>query len=246
MNGKNRLEIGLTCGVLVLGGALLLTGNALLESGASPGRTPGPAELVGMAIAAFGTLVVAWWAFSFCFAVVSAVLFSMGRHITANRFGAVSPLFMKRTAYLALGLNLLAAPSAYAHGVQAPSSTVIEHMEASEGAHFNPQWEVTGVEVTEVLAPIWTPMPLPASGSLLVKEAREAQPAHGRGTEIVVQPGDSLWTIAARDLGIGASDASVAEAWPRWYAENKGVIGDRPDVLLPGQILHAPSSTGSK
>ena len=57
---------------------------------------------------------------------------------------------------------------------------------------------------------------------------------------VVVRPGDSLWLIAARRLGAQASIAEVARAWPRWYAANRGAIGDDPDVIHPGQALVVP------
>jgi nucleoid-associated protein YgaU len=50
-----------------------------------------------------------------------------------------------------------------------------------------------------------------------------------------------LWGIAARHLGPDASDAEVAREWPRWHAANRDVVGDDPDLLLPGQVLHAPA-----
>ena len=59
-------------------------------------------------------------------------------------------------------------------------------------------------------------------------------------TEVVVTRGDSLWSIAARFLGPDVGDAQVADAWPSWYAMNRTVIGDDPDVLLPGQVLRVP------
>jgi hypothetical protein len=58
---------------------------------------------------------------------------------------------------------------------------------------------------------------------------------------VVVRRGDSLWHVAARALGAGASDAEVAEAWPRWYAANRAVIGADPSVLEPGQVLRPPA-----
>ena len=62
---------------------------------------------------------------------------------------------------------------------------------------------------------------------------------------VVVHRGDTLWSIAARALGPGASDSEVARAWPAWYAENRDVVGDDPDVLRPGQVLRAPRSVTS-
>ena len=49
-----------------------------------------------------------------------------------------------------------------------------------------------------------------------------------------VAPGDTLWDIAARRLGAGAS-------WPAIYALNRDVIGPDPGVITPGQRLVLPS-----
>jgi hypothetical protein len=57
----------------------------------------------------------------------------------------------------------------------------------------------------------------------------------------VVHQGDSLWRVVQRVLGPEASDAEVALAWPRWYAENRGMIGADPGLILPGQRLRPPS-----
>ncbi|MGM7422444.1 LysM peptidoglycan-binding domain-containing protein [Cellulosimicrobium sp. ES-005] len=60
--------------------------------------------------------------------------------------------------------------------------------------------------------------------------------------EVVVVRGDSLWSIAARHLPDGATDAQVADAVQRWYAANVEVVGDDPDLVRPGQVLVAPSA----
>ena len=57
---------------------------------------------------------------------------------------------------------------------------------------------------------------------------------------VVVRPGDSLWLIAARRLGPTATDGEVAGAWPRWYAANRQLIGDDPELIRPGQRLDPP------
>ncbi|KON73905.1 hypothetical protein M768_07310 [Cellulosimicrobium cellulans F16] len=69
---------------------------------------------------------------------------------------------------------------------------------------------------------------------------REVAADEPRG--VVVVRGDSLWSIAARHLPDGASDAQVADAVQRWYAANVGVVGDDPDLVRPGQVLVAPAS----
>ena len=52
--------------------------------------------------------------------------------------------------------------------------------------------------------------------------------------------GDSLWSLAARHLGPGADATEVAEAWPRWWEANRAVVGDDPDLLLPGPAPGRP------
>jgi len=46
--------------------------------------------------------------------------------------------------------------------------------------------------------------------------------------------------IAAARIGRPASDDQVAVAWPRWYVANRVEIGSDPNLIKPGQILHAP------
>lgn len=52
-----------------------------------------------------------------------------------------------------------------------------------------------------------------------------------------VVAGDSLWSIAARQLPHGASAAAVGKAWRQIYSENRVVIGTDPAVLEAGQRL---------
>jgi nucleoid-associated protein YgaU len=61
-------------------------------------------------------------------------------------------------------------------------------------------------------------------------------------TTVIVAPGDSLWTIATRHLGPGASDGAITAAWHRLYAANRALIGADPGVILPGQRLTVPRS----
>ncbi|MCU1624823.1 MAG: Peptidoglycan-binding lysin domain protein [Frankiales bacterium] len=63
---------------------------------------------------------------------------------------------------------------------------------------------------------------------------------HVDGSSVVVRPGDSMWAIAARALGPSAADARVAQEWPRWWAANRAVVGDHPDLIHPGDRLSAP------
>lgn len=73
-------------------------------------------------------------------------------------------------------------------------------------------------------------------------DGRPAEPA----TTVVVQPGDSLWTVAARHLGPHATSAQVAAAWPQWWRANRHAIGPDPNLILPGLHLTVPTTTGSQ
>ncbi|WP_198554229.1 LysM peptidoglycan-binding domain-containing protein [Nocardioides alpinus] len=63
----------------------------------------------------------------------------------------------------------------------------------------------------------------------------------------VVRPGDSLWSIAAAHPGQGDLDSR----WRAIWQTNHGVVGDDPDLIIPGQALrlpptHDPSSDGDR
>jgi hypothetical protein len=52
-----------------------------------------------------------------------------------------------------------------------------------------------------------------------------------------VQPGDTLWAIAADRLPVRASAETVDRLWRRLYHRNRSVVGPDPDLLLPGMLL---------
>lgn len=95
-----------------------------------------------------------------------------------------------------------------------------------EGVH--PMWKPSG--------PVVEPGPLSAQPLRSARQQSDAEPGH-----VTVKAGETLWSIAARELGGStASDVDVALEWPRWYEANRAVIGDNPDLLLPGQVLRPP------
>jgi len=66
-----------------------------------------------------------------------------------------------------------------------------------------------------------------------------------RPGDVVVRPGDSLWSIAAGRLGSTASAGSTSIAWRQWYAANRSVIGDDPSLIYPGERLRPPADHAS-
>lgn len=100
-----------------------------------------------------------------------------------------------------------------------------------------------------VPVPGWTPTtarPAPARQSTAQVGLVSTTAAPTSTDEVVVHRGDTLWDIAARHLGEHATDQDVAEAWPRWYAANRDVIGADPDLIHPGQRLVVPAPGGAR
>jgi hypothetical protein len=82
------------------------------------------------------------------------------------------------------------------------------------------------------------PVPWPHS-------ATPTGPAHRPSSGvIVVGAGDCLWAIAAHRLGPQAGPHRIATETRRWYDANAATIGPDPDVIHPGQHLHAPTQKG--
>jgi len=94
--------------------------------------------------------------------------------------------------------------------------------------------------------PAWTPWrPAPPVHTAVDPSLGVLRPSTGaRQVEehVVVRRGDTLWDIAARHLGPEATAAQIAQDWPRWYAANRSLIGDDPDLILPGQRLIPPDA----
>jgi hypothetical protein len=118
----------------------------------------------------------------------------------------------------------------------------------------SPAWESSTAATVQELNPGWQPAPpVVEPGLLAAPEARTgAGPGlddsgrgpgdtDGQARAVTVLAGDTLWDIVASYLGPDASDVDIALEWPRWFAANRALIGGSPDVLLPGQILHAPA-----
>ncbi|MBC3761585.1 LysM peptidoglycan-binding domain-containing protein [Quadrisphaera oryzae] len=87
--------------------------------------------------------------------------------------------------------------------------------------------------------------PAPSASSTGVPPASPAQlpseQASGVVCELVVAPGDSLWSLAEAQLGEGASAAAVDARWRALYAQNTAAVGADPDLVRPGLVLRSCS-----
>lgn len=119
-------------------------------------------------------------------------------------------------------------------------------MHAAVGAGLLAGPALAAAAATAVYAPADQRPHNPRSGALAVLDGlllpdRADGGLPGRST-VVVSRGDCLWGLAAAALPRTATDASVARHTERWYQANAGVIGDDPDLLLPGTRLNPPDA----
>lgn len=231
----------------------------------------GLAELLGIVAAALGVALLCWWAFALLCACLSAWAQSRGSAHLAVASENLSPAYMRRLVAAVLGLNLLAAPLAHAAtsgvdpqwhaqtvatapAVLAPVPAAADPLAAAldpppvDGAGaILPYWvpQTAQTDPGPLLSPATRPAAEPAEGPAPQQEAVEQESPDGTGpataAEVVVQRGDSLWSIVATALGPFSTEVDVAQAWPAWYQANRATIGPDPHLILPGQVLHAPS-----
>lgn len=204
------------------------------------------AALLAVVLAA-ATLLCSWVAVVLALAVLDLLRDRPGR---ARRPGPASPhLTVGRVSALLVALTAGPTPVALAGAVPGPPepSWVSVRMDATPPPSTDQgtgQGRPQLPDGSPVPLPGWTPPPPPARTDVrpttigLVSPAPPEEPP-GR---VVVRAGDTLWAIAAAHLGPHATVRDVAEAWPRWYAANRDVIGPDPDLILPGQELQVPGS----
>ena len=243
--------------VLLLGGALALIGWGFARRWQSTGthRIIGAEEILGLAAASAGTGLVAWWFLAVAGACAGTVLDRHGRTRAAAVSRKISPAFIQRLAVAALSAQLLTGPAAHAGVATGPEWLPTQEQPfspptspgAATGISLNAAAGANeGPPPRSMLDPGWRPAaPAPDPGMLAAPGAR-AETVRNSARDpllsaVTVLAGDTLWDIAAQHLGPGASDVEIALQWPRWYEANRALIGQSPDVLLPGQILQPPS-----
>lgn len=252
--------------VLVTGFVLAGAGRALHSSQQSREHW-GLDRLLGVGLSALGMVILAAWLLTLTMALVAELLQRHGQHAAAWTAGRCTPAVMRRLAATLLGVNLLAVPTAAQAGSSVPaagSPSFAAVAGPAEGhrlpadplpdprtqAGISPYWSgqavpaAAGADANPIgsgsaaVSPAWEPMPMPPDGGLMLRA--ETRP-DVESAEVVVAPGDSLWSLAAARLGPLATAAEIAEAWPAWFDANRPTIGDDPCLLIPGQVLHPPS-----
>lgn len=230
----------------------------------------GPAssdELLAFTAASLALAIAGWLVLGTVLELLSHVPGRVGR-ISRVWAARLTPALARRVAAFVLGVGVsVAGGPTQAVASERPTTTassiadpgfVPAHPAAGEPVvdpGFSPSATAPGFTPTPV-GPGFTPEPqqsiAPPSPGFTPTAPRvrpQADPGLLGGrvrpasdSDVVVHRGDTLWSIAARHLGPRASDAEIARAWPQWFDLNRGLIGNDPDLILPGQILRVPDA----
>jgi resuscitation-promoting factor RpfA len=211
-------------------------------------------DLLASAVAA-----AAWTAFGYLVLVLAATSLgalpgAVGRACQAVA-EAVTPAACRQVARLAVGLTVAAGgvtstvPAAAAAGAdRAAVPAAVAEPAAATTADADPAAHPGLSALPAIGRPGqvggWVPeVPSATAGPATPARLVAAAPRDAETVtdEVVVRRGDSLWRVAERALGPDATDAEIATEWPRWYDANRDVVGDDPDLLLPGTVLRPPS-----
>ena len=98
-----------------------------------------------------------------------------------------------------------------------------------------------GGDGRELLAGLTLPERAVAPPPPPARQTRQTPQARHRPT-YVVRPGDSLWSIAHDHPDPDYDAASVDQRWRAIWLANREVVGDDPDLIIPGQALRLPTT----
>lgn len=261
-------DAALTVATVLAGPLLVLSGLHLLDlgpwadSGTAPahpddlaghlfsGGARGAEVLIGLLAATAGTLLSLGAAVAAAAAVVVVLLRRIGRTAPSLLQG-LAPRYMRRGVALALGAQAavggiaaptaLAAPGPVDQGTSVVAQSVDERPETTDAPDRDaPPTDAPAADHQEdPVAPLFIPQaPEPAEDR---HQQAETRPSAEVEEAVTVRPGDTLWDIAAAELGPGASDWEIAAEWPRWHEANLASIGEDPALLHPGTLLERPT-----
>jgi hypothetical protein len=182
----------------------------------------GPAVLV-MALLRLAALALAGW-------LLLAAALQLLRGITGlpslgSFADRISPRSLQRIGHTLAGLSLTAGLAAPAPGAGIPIH-MVSHLPVDDG----PSGTATMHLVIDD-----APAPEPA--------ALAPEPAAG---DVIVEPGDSLWSLAEAELvavhGGAPSDREVADYWRQVVEANRSRLVDptNADLIYPGQVMVLP------
>jgi len=211
----------------------------------------GPADGILLMAGLGGALLSLWLGIGLTLSALSALPGALG-HLCRRLAARIAPVAVRKAVAFVLGTTLTAAlipgtavaDSSHESGRAAVVAAASYQVRTAESAHS----AVNGVALAApdasfrfVSDPPHVMKSMDAAPLPQWSMDRRESPQQG----VVVLRGDTLWSIAARHLGPGATAAEVTAEWHRWLSTNRDVIGADPDLILPGQELLPPASPGA-
>jgi hypothetical protein len=190
-------------------------------------RSAGSAPEPGAPVVALAAVIA--WSLAAWLLLVAAGSLAARRPGAGGRTAAavtrrVAPVGVRRRVEVALGLSVAVALAGAGPAAAGPA---LPPAPPSTAVPFD--WPAAASDPAPGLD--WNPgspgPPVPAATAVTAS--------------VVVQPGDSLWTVAADHLPAGTTNARIAQAWPSWWAANRAAVGADPDLIHPGLQLRPPT-----
>jgi hypothetical protein len=227
--------------VVVLAGSL--AGATLTWTLRPTGTAASPVDAIVMACAWLAWLLAGWLAL--CVAASAAAHLS-GRRDPSRCGRAIERCVPRRVGRLVDAVVTAGLLGAVLGGATVPASAAAATTAVTAASHHvvsSDPLDWPGLADRHPTPRVHDPAPAPprprAAPRIGLVSAAPRGPAE-REPVVTVRAGDSLWSIAAAHLGPDATATRIAAQWPRWYAENRGVIGDDPTLIRPGQRLRPP------
>jgi hypothetical protein len=241
-------------GLLIVGAADALVLARMVPGWASLGHSAGHPRAWLARDGSDGVVRAAGGAALWCLALWAAIAAGAavlaaapGRTGSAGRLLVhhLLPSTLRRAVATATGLSILVTPGFAAARPTAHSAAQPAPLRVAVPSPSVPRWPTDvlpppTLPVTNASSPSTSPPTTTPPTSTPPTSTPPPEPPTGPG--VVVGPGDSLWLIAARRIGPGATAREVAAQWPAWYQANQAVIGPDPNRIRPGQLLHPPAA----
>ncbi len=150
--------------------------------------------------------------------------------VTPSNAGLTSTEGMPQTTISAV----MTAESTSTVGADTSSDTVFSATDPAQSAALLP----LSAEVPDI--PL-APQPTEAAGYLQDRSPFFSPPRTEAGTySYTVQAGDTLWSIAAEQLGEGTDASTIYDYTLDIYEANKDALGQNAELLYEGQVLQIP------
>lgn len=215
-------------------------------------------------------LITAWWLISFIYALFYAWSLRFSSHNADRAVLKIPaifrPRFMRRIVLTlggtALGVGAVLAPAqatvvtpsnAGVNGTDGLSQTTISAVMTTESMDTAASTSTAAADTssespsapptlsTEIPDIPLAPQPTEAAGSLQDRSPFFSPPRAEAGTySYTVQAGDTLWSIAADQLGEGTDASTIYNYTLDIYEANKDALGQNAELLYEGQVLQIP------